>query len=303
MAEDGTDLTRGDTTSDPQEGPVDVDDSELEAQDEDGLRADDDELTTSDDDDEGVSDRTTLAIGVVMAIVTIVIVGMLIVTGGGDDSEQAGNPNAQEVQPTTAVFGTLDEFDRADARQLGQFTPDRTWNPVSGRWGIVDGDAYVVQSDEFRNNAVVGLGQGDGAVQVRLDRLTAGAGVVFRFQGPGSYWAVVAAPNGSTWNLMRVENTEAEIVDNTGITPVTDGTTVAARFVGDEIEVIINGVVRVTAQDDFLADQGQVGMTVRGDDATEARFDDFVAALPGNRPLFVGEGSGAAPTTTVADGG
>jgi hypothetical protein len=317
MAEHGTDLPRGETARGRRNQPEELDDDGLDGPRSDDLdddlltaeapldEVDDDDLSTLGDpaDDEPVSDRTTLAIGVVMAIVTVAIVAMLVVTGGGDDSGGGNAPQAQEIQPTTAVFGTLDEFDRADAAQLGPFTSDREWNALSGEWGIVDGDAYVVESDEFRNHAVVGLGQSDGAVQVRLDRLTAGAGVVFRFRGPGSYWAVVAAPNGGTWNLIRVEETRAEVVDNTGITPVTDGTTVAARFVGEEIEVIINGIVRLTVQDDFLSDQGQVGMTVRGDDATDARFDDFVAALPGNRPLYVGEGSGTAPTTTVADGG
>jgi hypothetical protein len=311
MAEHRTDPTRGETVGERQTDLASSDDSEPEApedHDEQRDHADaDDELAAFEDatDDQPVSDRTTLAIGVIMGIVTLVIIAVLVVTGGGDDEDggEAGPRDAREIQPTTAVFGTFDEFDRADARQLGQFTADRTWEPVVGRWGVVDGDGYVVESDEFRNHAVVGLGQGDGAVQVRLDRLTAGAGLIFRFRGPGNYWAVVAAPNGGTWNLMRVENTEAEVVDNTGITPVTDGTTVAARFVGEEIEVIVNGVVVLTVQDDFLAEEGKVGLTVRGEDATEARFDDFVAALPGNRPLFVGEGSGAAPTTTAADGG
>jgi hypothetical protein len=305
MAEHGTDLTRGDTDGGGATDPDAAEDTELEAP----VAGDDADLgargPTFEDgvDDEPVSDRTTLAIGVIMGIVTVVIIGVLVATGGGDDGGEPATREVQEIQPTTAVFGTFDEFDRRDARQLGEFTADRTWNPITGRWGIDNGDAYVVQSDEFRNHAVVGLGQSDGAVQVRLDRLTAGAGLVFRFQGPGNYWAVVAAPNGNTWNLMRVQDTAAEVVDNTGITPIADGTTVAARFVGEEIEVIINGVVQLTVQDDFLADQGQVGLTVRGDDATEARFDDFVAALPGNRPLFVGEGGGSTPTTTAADGG
>ncbi len=303
MAEHGTDLTRGETGRDRRKGAAAVDDSELEAAgagDEQG----DDERSTFEDpaDDEPISDRTTLAIGVIMGIVTIAIIAVLVATGGGDDGGEPATEETQEIQPTTAVFGTIDEFDRPDARRLGQFTPDRTWETFSGRWGIDNGDAYVVEPGEFGNHAVVGLGQSDGAVQVRLDRLTAGAGLVFRFRGPANYWAIVAAPNGNTWNLLRVVDTAAEVVDNTGITPVSDGTTVAARFVGEEIEIIVNGVVHLTVQDDYLADEGKVGLTVPGEDATEARFDDFVAALPGNRPLFVGEGEGPTPTTSAPDG-
>ncbi|HYF44865.1 MAG TPA: hypothetical protein VD926_01555 [Acidimicrobiales bacterium] len=304
MVEHGTDLTRGDSAGEGAATPSEAEDADLEtpgAADEPADAGIDDDPSAFDD-DEPVSDRTTLAIGVIMAIVAIAIIGVLVATGGGDDGGGGGaeTRDAEGIRPTTAVFGTLDEFDRRDARQLGAFTTDRDWDPVVGRWGVDNGDAYVVDADEFRNHAVIGLGQSDGAVQVRLDQLTAGAGLVFRFRGPGNYWAVVAAPNGGTWNLIRVEDTAADVVGNTGITPVVDGTTVAARFVGEEIEVIVNGVVHLTAQDDFLSGEGKVGITVRGDDATEARFDDFVAALPGNRPLFVGEGRGAPPTT---DGG
>jgi hypothetical protein len=301
MGEPEPDPTRDDMLSGRDTRSVygdDVDTDDLYADDLDPGEADDF------DEDEGVSDRTTLVIGMIMALVAIAIVSVLIATGGGESGDGDQAESGGGVRPTTAVFGTLDEFDRADSGELGAFTADRTWEPLTGRWGIRNGDAAVLESDEYRNHAAIGLGQSDGAVQVRVERLTAGAGVIFRYRGPSNYWAVVAAPNGGTWNLLRVEDTDAQVVGNTGLTPVSNSITVAARFTGEQIEVIINGIVRLTVQDDFLIDEGKVGMTVRGDDATEARFDDFVAALPGNRPLFIGDGSGAepAPTTTV-DGG
>jgi hypothetical protein len=294
LAEEPDRVDPGPAVEDPraaQDSRLDEDDLDEDDLDPDGFDDVDDRDT------EGVSDRTTRVIAVILALVALAIVGVLIATGGGETGEGDQADSGGEVRPTTAIFGTLDEFDRADASELGRYTSDRTWEPATGQWGVRDGDAAVLESDDFRNHATVGLGQSDGAVQVRVDRLTAGAGVIFRYRGPSNYWAVVAAPNGGTWNLLRVEETDAQVVGNTGVTPVTDGTTVAARFTGEQIEVIINGIVRLTVQDDFLIDEGQVGMTVRGDDATEARFDDFVAALPGNRPLFIGDGAGATTTS------
>lgn len=260
------------------------------------------------EDEQPVSDRTTLVIGAVMALVAIALVGVLIATGDGD-SGGGGGDGGGDARPVAAIFGTVDEFEREGEEELGSLTTDRDWESFSGVWGIDDGNAYVVTSDEFRNHVAIGLGQGDGAVQVRVERVTAGAGIIFRFRGPFNYWAVVAAPNSSTWNLIRIEDSEFTFVGNTGPSPVADGTTIAARFEGERIEVIINGTVKLTAQDNFLADEGKVGLTVRGEDATEARFDNFVAALPGNRPLFVGDGSGqpddatSPSTTTTTDGG
>ena len=289
--------------------PVEVDDlDELDDGPEDEGNLTDSSSDSGEEDEPPVSDRTTLVIGVVMALVAVALVGVLIATGGDDSGDVATGAGDSEARATTAVFGTTDEFERADASELGALTADRDWDPIAGVWGIENGNARVVTSAENRNHAVIGLGEADGAVQVRVERVTAGAGIVFRFRGPFNHWAVLAAPNGSTWNLVKVEDAESTIIGNTGATTVADGTTVAARFEGERVEVIINGAVLLTVQDDFLSDQGKVGLTVRGDDATEARFDDFVAALSGNRPLFVSQpdaepSESTTPTTAAPDGG
>ena len=86
----------------------------------------------------------------------------------------------------------------------------------------------------------------------------------------------------------------AEVVGNTGQSPTADGTTVAVRLHDDTIEVIINGKIRKTIVDDFQATATKVGITTKGPEAGDARFDDFVAGLPGGLPIPVaGNGSGA----------
>lgn len=261
-------------------------------------------------DDEGPS-RVMLVVGAVVAFVAIAIVGVLIATsgdggggggGGGDDS------TAADARTDVGIFGTTDQFDRADSdTTLGDFAPGRPWSADAGTWGIDADEAYLVRGGEFRNHAVIGLGQGDGGAQVRLDKVVTNSGLVFRYVGPYNYWAVVAVPDVATWNVIKVIDGDQEVVGNTGQSPTTDGTTVGVRLRGDTIEVIINGRIRKTIVDEFQADAGKVGITARGPDSTDARFDDFVAGLPGGVPITggrggngSGSGAGGSSTTTSA---
>ena len=259
-----------------------------------------------DDEDEGPS-RVVLLVGAAVAFVAIAIVGVLIASGGGDSGGGGGDDTAEPTDARTdvGIFGSIDQFDRPDSTTtLGDFAPGRPWSPAAGTWGIDDGEAYLVESGEFRNHAVVGLGQGDGGVQVRLDTVVNGAGLVFRYLGPYSYWAVVAVPDVATWNIIKVDGGVQEVMGNTGQSPTSDGTTVAVRMRGDTIDVIVNGRVRKTVVDGFQADAGKVGITARGADSGEARFDDFVAGLPGGVPITSGRpgneatGAGGSSTTT-----
>ncbi|MCB1006696.1 MAG: hypothetical protein KDB35_21115 [Acidimicrobiales bacterium] len=260
---------------------------------------DDEEASVDDeeDDEEGPS-RVVLLVGAAVAFVAIAIVGILIASGGdsgGGDGETSAAP--ADARTDVGVFGTIDQFDRPDsATTMGDFAPSRPWSADAGTWGIDNGEAYLVRSGEFRNHSVVGLGQGDGGAQVRLDKVVNGAGLVFRYVGPYNYWAVVAVPDVATWNVVKVVDGDQEVVGNTGQSPTADGTTVGVRMRGDTIDVIINGRVRKTIVDDFQAEAGKVGLTARGPDSGDARFDDFVAGLPNGVPLSGGQGGGAAAT-------
>ena len=125
---------------------------------------------------------------------------------------------------------------------------------------------------------------------------------MFRYVGPYNYWAVVAVPDVATWNVIKVVDGDQAVVGNTGQSPTADGTTVAVRMQGDTIDVIINGRIRKTIVDDFQAEAGKVGITARGAESGDARFDDFVAGLPNGVPLVRGAAAGGGTATTVANG-
>lgn len=287
------------------EGPTDGDGLEAEADAADGpTEGEHDE----DDDGEGPS-RLVLVVGAAVAFVAIAIVGILIATGGDGDGggDSGGGDTAADARTDVGIFGSIDQFDRPDSTtELGDFAAGRPWTATAGTWGISDNEAYLVESDEFRNHAVIGMGQGDGGAQVRLDKVVNGSGLVFRYLGPYNYWAVVAVPDVATWNVIKVVDGDQEVVGNTGQSPTGDGTTIAVRLRGDTIDVIVNGRIRKTVVDDFQAEAGKVGITARGADSGDARFDDFVAGLPGGVPLGGGaeggsgsDGGGAGGTSTT----
>jgi hypothetical protein len=93
------------------------------------------------------------------------------------------------------VLRPLDSFDRPDdALGLGAVPGGPQWEAAADTWGIAANQAYVVTPAAGRNIAVVELGQEEGAVQVRIPKMTAGAGIVFRYRDPSNYWAVFARP-------------------------------------------------------------------------------------------------------------
>ena len=261
------------------------------------------------DEDEGPS-RLLLVVGAAVAFVAIAIVGVLIASGGDGGGGGGGGEqeSATDARTDVGIFGTIDQFDRPDdPTSMGDFAPGRPWTEGAGTWGIVDGEAYLSEGSEFRNHSVIGIGQGDGGAQVRLDKVVNNAGLVFRYVGPYNYWAVVAVPEVATWNVIKVVEGDLEVVGNTGQSPTADGTTVGVRMEGDTIDVIINGRIRKTVVDDFQAEAGKVGITARGPDSGDARFDDFVAGLPGGNPIVRPGGNGAgangaggSSTTTAA---
>lgn len=243
--------------------------------------------------------RHRFLIGAVVLLAAVAVVGVVAVTRGTDDGERPATTTTSTTAAAVGVFGTLDDFDREDTEEtLGALPNGTPWSAEVGRWGIEDGAAFVADgAGEARSFAIVGLGgQTHGAAQVRMSVVAPSAGLAFRYRGPYNYWAVVAVPEVATWNVIKVVDGEQDIVGNTGErSPMADGTTVAVRLEGDRIEVVVNGELRRTLDDPFLAGVGRLGLTARGETGGAARWDDFVVALPGNRPL--------PPTTSATEGG
>jgi hypothetical protein len=221
-------------------------------------------------------------------LVVGLVVGILIGIG-----VQSG-PAANHVGEITQVLGTGDGFDRVDdPGGIGSQAGGPRWRTDGGQWRIVGGKAAATPGATGRTFAVAPIDAGDGALQVRLDKVTDGAGLVFRYRDPLNYWSVVAAPHYATWSVTKTVRGLTSPVVGTGLTSTKDGTTVAVRMKADTIDVVIGGRVRKTITDRTLAREGLGGMTVSGQGGDAARFDDFHAARTDHRPL-------AAPATTPA---
>lgn len=235
------------------------------------------------------------------ALLVLVIIRIVTVwTESAGTSSTTSEPEANALPGTTdaddgalgeviEVVGTLDSFERPnDAQSLGSIPNGPMWFADAGIWGISNGQAYVSGPDDGRNHAVIDLGEQDGAVRAQLNRVVNGAGLVFRYQSPFDYWAVVAVPAYATWAIVQVVDGEELVVDNTGLSPIADGTAVAVRMEGDSIDIAFNGRVAATIGVADPSEATRAGLTAQaipGIDAAAARFDDFAVALLDGRSL------------------
>jgi hypothetical protein len=249
-----------------------------------------------------------VALGVVFALL-LVLVAFRIITVWNDsgtvDPEAAGSPvgDAEGGTPidqreVVEVVGILDSFARPnDSTSLGSVPVGPLWSAEIGTWGTSNEQAYVAGPAAGRNHVVVRAGS-EGAAQVKLTSMVHGAGLIFRFAGPRDHWALVAVPSYATFALVRTVDGREEIVGNTGLSPIGDGTTVAVRMAGPVIDLVLNGRVVETVVDETFSDADGVGLTaesIPGVDAAAARFDDFSFDLspsepePGSRDVLSNE--------------
>ncbi|HEX3540134.1 MAG TPA: hypothetical protein VHT75_06765 [Acidimicrobiales bacterium] len=195
-------------------------------------------------------------------------VGRVTPSGGTDDHR-----GDQLVLPAPA-----DSFDRPDnPTDLGAIAGGPAWHPITGGWGVLGG-AAVVSAPVPENLAVVALARPAAIAGVTLATLREGAGLVFRYQDPDNFWYVTAAPSFATWSIGRVLDGTNEVVGNTGLSPVGDGTTVAVRTTSRLVDVALNGVIVKTVTDPTLGHAVGAGLMAGGAGAGDARFHDFAAA-------------------------
>ena len=204
--------------------------------------------------------RTKWAI-VIALVVVVVFVGaaLLIATSGEDDS--------------TAI---VDTFERSgSATNLGRIPDGPRWNAVSGEWEVSRGSAVVSDPGAPASLAIAKM-PAEGEVTTEVGQVVPGAGLVFRYQSPASYWKIVVAPKVLTWQICKVENNQVRVVGNTGqFSAVDDHTAVSVRSDGQSIEVLLNGRLKKTVFDSYLASATGAGMVVTGPEADQARFARF----------------------------
>lgn len=183
--------------------------------------------------------------------------------------------SADAGRATPVAPPRLDTFDRPDdSSRLGGTVGAARWRTPAGTWGTRGRKAVVDQLGAGRSLAVVDGERSDGIVQVQVDEVGTGAGLVFRYRDPTNYWAVEAVPNYATWTVVKVVGGVSRVMADSGPTGTAAGTVVNVRMEGDRIDVVV-GSQSITVVDGTFRDATMVGMTASGAGGTTARFDDF----------------------------
>jgi hypothetical protein len=125
--------------------------------------------------------------------------------------------------------------------------------PDGGEWTVTGGDVEVTGGRAVSTApgdvpvlATFPMATPDARVQVTLPEASEGAGLAFRLDDSGTYYAWVVAPPYSTVNLYEVTDGEQESVLNSGITVVKPGVTLGLNLIGSGVELFANGVVVAT---------------------------------------------------------
>lgn len=216
--------------------------------------------------------------GVVVVLVVLVAVVAAVVLIGDDDGGGGGGDGP------AARASIVDTFDRADApNELGATDSGQPWTAESGVWGIRDGEAVLVEPnpDGLRSIAVVDTGSSNGTVSATAGTMTAGWGLVFRYQGPFNYWYITASPDFATYNLARVVDGEVQPLGGVGLAGVDDGSVVQVRLDGATIEISINGNPVKAITDTTLMGATKAGLVAAGQSAAQATWASFEAAPTG----------------------
>jgi hypothetical protein len=203
----------------------------------------------------------------------LVAAGVLLVAGGVVVVAALRAPDEEGSAPV----GTGDDFERADAEELGTAPGGVTWVAALGEWGIEDGAAQVVTPNPSgpRSIAVVDAGSGDVSVTVRAAGLGEGWGLVFRYHSPFAYWLVTASPSTDSLQVQRVDGAFLTPVADIGPVELVEGVELGVRAEGGTIVVLLDGEEVGTIADERHAANTFVGLVTSRSGAATARWDDL----------------------------
>lgn len=220
----------------------------------------------------------TIVIIVLVLVLSGVLISLATRSGGSSGVSKAPSATSTSVPPRGPNTAVYDRFDRVNQKgSLGKAETGQTWQTGQSVWSVADGTARMDPSDPAHGAlAVVPLGSIDGTVQVTFTKIANGAGIVFRYQNPFNYWQITAAPKFATWNIRKVVDGQVLQVGNTGVSSAGDGTTIAARFVGDAITIQVDGKDVFAVNDSSLDGAGFVGMVGTADATAVPRWDNFI---------------------------
>jgi hypothetical protein len=193
----------------------------------------------------------------------------------------SGFAMAPRETPGTLQFDSTDvrdDFDRADADDLGSLTSGEQWKAVSGRWGIRAGRAALIKpSASGLDVALIDVGTADGTVQVTVMAPQDQTGVAFRCRDADNCLFLGVVPGFGTWNIYKIIDGQLFELGNVDLAPTLPGTTVSVEMQGTQLNFYVNGLrVRSITEPD-LASETQVGLAVNHVDfATSARWSKFL---------------------------
>jgi hypothetical protein len=184
----------------------------------------------------------------------------------------------------------FDNFDRPDGPESLVF-PGSGWRSLAGGWSAEGGQARLAVPDlqvgtQFTNgnpplSGLVTLDPPDGAATASMTTgaVAPGCGLAFRVRDVNNFWAVVAVPDVSTWNILRIENGTGTLVSNTSTVSVSRNSRVTVKDDGSEFLIVIDNLVMpavsvTTISSSFLGSERSAGLSAFGD-CDEARWAKF----------------------------
>lgn len=202
-----------------------------------------------------------VAIGVVVLVV--VVVASALLRSPDPTADEAGSQQGESAAPQYAPTGPgsdpaldgddvlRDSFERSgEPGELGDFPDVGPWVTGRGAWAVSGGILQLSNGETTAPNvAWVDPGATDLRAQVTLTEPEKGAGLAFRIQDADNFWLWLVVPEYSTVALVRVEDAEAEVIDNPGLVAMRPGMTVGVHLVGSTIELLAQGVVVMTVED------------------------------------------------------
>lgn len=173
--------------------------------------------------------------------------------------------------------GFVDSFDRPDSETLSA-SGSSAFAVTQGAFGVSNGAA--VPLGEGPATAVISLpGDEVAGVSARIRNAVPGAGLVFRYRAPDSYWLITPSADRDDWVMYRVVNGQQQQVSELSRLPKVADIRLDVTFAGSKIFVRSAGRLMSAVDDSYLEGVPTVGIhSIAG--AKDLAFDDVILSFP-----------------------
>lgn len=175
-----------------------------------------------------------------------------------------GTTAASSPAPITIIF---DDFNRADNTSLGTATSGQVWTNTN--FGVLSNQCYRVIGSPI---AFMTVGAANGSVfwtEGAIGEAGQFYGAIFRRLNGGAYWRFVVLDGNYLLQKVNPSPTTIATVPNTRA----PGNIYRAVFIGDNIRLYVNGVLKVNIVDAFNNTQVSTGLVAAS--SVNMRIDDF----------------------------